>query len=134
MGLARTIYIYIYIYIYIRCVYGIYFRDLIKYTVIYSVYIWFWQTLIICCVRHILFCALNALCSTPNSSNSRAQRAPRNYHPYSAPGCVCANTLLAFLLVARNDLPKGVTCVCQVPSLLLNVSSCAPFSLTCSHA
>ena len=37
VGLARTIYI--------RCIYGIFCRDFIKYTVIYGVYIRFWPTL-----------------------------------------------------------------------------------------
>jgi hypothetical protein len=37
IGLARTIYI--------RCIYGIFCRDIIKHTVIYGVYIRFWPTL-----------------------------------------------------------------------------------------
>jgi hypothetical protein len=37
LGLARTIYI--------RCIYGIFGREIIKYTVIYGVYIRFWPTL-----------------------------------------------------------------------------------------
>ena len=37
VGLARTMYI--------RCIYGIFGRELIKYTVIYGVYIRFWPTL-----------------------------------------------------------------------------------------
>jgi len=37
IGLARTIYI--------RCTYGIFGREIIKYTVIYGVYIRFWPTL-----------------------------------------------------------------------------------------
>jgi hypothetical protein len=37
VGLARTIYI--------RCVYGIFGREITKYTVIYGVYIRFWPTL-----------------------------------------------------------------------------------------
>ena len=41
LGLARTIYI--------RCIYGIFGREIIKYTVIYGVYIQFWPTL------HIIF-------------------------------------------------------------------------------
>jgi len=36
-GLARTIYI--------RCIYGIFGREITKYTVIYGVYIRFWPTL-----------------------------------------------------------------------------------------
>ena len=39
VGLARTIYI--------RCIYGIFGREIIKYTVIYGVYIQFWPTLVI---------------------------------------------------------------------------------------
>jgi len=39
VGLARTIYI--------RCIYGIFGREIIKYTVIYGVYIRFWPTLYI---------------------------------------------------------------------------------------
>ena len=53
VGLARTTYI--------RCIYGIFGREIIKHTVIYSVYIRFWPTLLMClcffqpeCVRH--FC------------------------------------------------------------------------------
>jgi len=38
VGLARTIYI--------RCIYGIFSREIIKYTVKYGVYIRFWPTLI----------------------------------------------------------------------------------------
>jgi len=38
VGLARTIYI--------RCLYGIFGREITKYTVIYSVYIRFWPTLL----------------------------------------------------------------------------------------
>jgi hypothetical protein len=34
------------IYVYIRCVYGILGREITKYTVIYSVYIRFWPTLV----------------------------------------------------------------------------------------
>jgi hypothetical protein len=41
--LARTIYI--------RCVYGIFGREFTIYTVIYSVYIRFWPTLLLCMVR-----------------------------------------------------------------------------------
>jgi hypothetical protein len=37
LGLARTIYI--------RCIYGIFGREVTKYTVIYGVYIRFWPTL-----------------------------------------------------------------------------------------
>ena len=37
VGLARTIYI--------RCLYGIFGREITKYTVIYGVYIRFWPTL-----------------------------------------------------------------------------------------
>jgi hypothetical protein len=37
LGLARTIYI--------RCIYGIFGREMTKYTVIYGVYIRFWPTL-----------------------------------------------------------------------------------------
>ena len=37
VGLARTIYI--------RCIYGIFGREIIKYLVIYGVYIRFWPTL-----------------------------------------------------------------------------------------
>ena len=40
VGLARTIYI--------RCIYGIFGREIIKYTVIYGVYIRFWPTLCMC--------------------------------------------------------------------------------------
>jgi hypothetical protein len=40
VGLARTIYI--------RCMYGIFDREIIKYTVIYGVYKQFWPTLYIC--------------------------------------------------------------------------------------
>jgi len=39
LGLARTIFI--------RCIYGIFGREITKYTVIYSVYIGFWPTLLI---------------------------------------------------------------------------------------
>jgi hypothetical protein len=45
LGLARTIHIYIYIYIYIRCIYGIFGREITEHTVIYGVYIQFWPTL-----------------------------------------------------------------------------------------
>jgi hypothetical protein len=38
--LARTIYI--------RCVYGIFGREITKYTVIYGAYIRFWPTLAVC--------------------------------------------------------------------------------------
>ena len=31
--------------IYTRCIYGIFDREITKYTVIYSAYIWFWPTL-----------------------------------------------------------------------------------------
>ena len=41
LGLARTIYI--------RCIYGMFGREIIKYTVIYGVYIRFWPTLQMCC-------------------------------------------------------------------------------------
>jgi len=37
IGLARTIYI--------RCIYGIFGREITKYTVIYGVYVRFWPTL-----------------------------------------------------------------------------------------
>jgi len=37
LGLTRTIYI--------RCIYGIFGREITKYTVIYGVYIRFWPTL-----------------------------------------------------------------------------------------
>jgi len=40
VGLARTIYI--------RCIYGIFGREITKFTVIYGVYIRFWPTLCIC--------------------------------------------------------------------------------------
>ena len=40
VGLVRTIYI--------RCIYGIFGREITKYTVIYGVYIRFWPTLRIC--------------------------------------------------------------------------------------
>jgi len=40
VGLARTIYI--------RCLYGIFGREITKYMVIYGVYIRFWPTLLIC--------------------------------------------------------------------------------------
>ena len=40
LGLARTIYI--------RCIYGIFGREIIKYTVIYGVYIRLWPTLMLC--------------------------------------------------------------------------------------
>ena len=39
VGLARTIHI--------RCIYGIFGREIIKYTVIYGVYIRFWPTLVV---------------------------------------------------------------------------------------
>jgi hypothetical protein len=39
LGLARTVYIYI------RCKYGIFGREITKYTVIYGVYVQFWPTL-----------------------------------------------------------------------------------------
>jgi len=42
VGLARTMYIYIYIYI--RCIYGIFGREITVYTVIYGAYIRFWPT------------------------------------------------------------------------------------------
>jgi hypothetical protein len=54
VGLARTIYI--------RCIYGIFGREIIKYTVIYGVYIRFWPTLLICSARcpitHLLHAGL----------------------------------------------------------------------------
>ena len=40
VGLARTIYI--------RCTYGIFGREITKYTVIYGAYLRFWPTLVIC--------------------------------------------------------------------------------------
>ena len=40
VGLARTIYI--------RFIYGIFGWEIIKYTVIYGVYIQFWPTLVLC--------------------------------------------------------------------------------------
>ena len=40
VGLARTIYI--------RCMYGVFGREINKYTVIYGVYIRFWPTLVTC--------------------------------------------------------------------------------------
>jgi hypothetical protein len=40
VGLARTIYV--------RCIYGIFGREITKYTVIYGVYIRFWPTLLVC--------------------------------------------------------------------------------------
>jgi hypothetical protein len=49
IGLARTIYI--------RCIYGVFGREITRYTVIYGVYIRFWHTLYmedggaICCSR-----------------------------------------------------------------------------------
>jgi len=43
VGLARTIYI--------QCIYGIFGREITKYTIMYSAYIRFWPTLHICCVR-----------------------------------------------------------------------------------
>ena len=43
VGLARTIYI--------RCIYGIFGREITEYTVVYNVYVRFWPTLIICDVR-----------------------------------------------------------------------------------
>jgi len=41
VGLARTIYI--------RCIYGVFGREITKYTVIYIAYIRFWPTLLIKC-------------------------------------------------------------------------------------
>jgi hypothetical protein len=45
VGLARTLYI--------QCIYGIFGREITKYTVIYGAYIRFWPTLCICkkCAR-----------------------------------------------------------------------------------
>jgi len=40
VGLARTIYI--------RCIYGIFGREITEYTVIHGVYIRFWPTLLVC--------------------------------------------------------------------------------------
>ena len=45
VGLARTIYI--------RCIYGIFGREISEYTVIYGVYIWFWPTLSMCSNAHL---------------------------------------------------------------------------------
>jgi hypothetical protein len=42
VGLARTMYI--------RCICGIFGREITEYTVIYGVYIRFWPTLYMCCV------------------------------------------------------------------------------------
>ena len=44
LGLARTIYI--------RCIYGTFGREIIKYTVIYGVYTRFWPTLFMCPYRY----------------------------------------------------------------------------------
>ena len=46
VGLARTTYI--------RCIYGNFSRDFVKYTVIYGVYIRFWPTLYMCIVQGIV--------------------------------------------------------------------------------
>ena len=45
VGLARLTYIGLARTICIRCIYGIFGREITKYTVIYGVYIWFWPTL-----------------------------------------------------------------------------------------
>jgi hypothetical protein len=52
VGLARIIYIYI------RFIYGIFGREITKYTAIYGVHIRFWPTLCICCwgVNSIVAC------------------------------------------------------------------------------
>jgi hypothetical protein len=46
VGLARTIYI--------RCIHGVFGREITKYTVIYGVYIRFWPTLTICLTLTVL--------------------------------------------------------------------------------
>jgi hypothetical protein len=55
VGLARILYIWcVYIWcVYIWCVYGIFGifgREITKYTVVYGVNVWFWPTLRMCCI------------------------------------------------------------------------------------
>ena len=45
VGSARTIYI--------RCIYGVFGREINKYTIVYGVYIRFWPTLITCKGKHM---------------------------------------------------------------------------------
>ena len=56
VGLARTIYI--------QCIYGVFGREIIKYTVIYGVYIRFWPTLVMCRVgqNHIYIFGVYTVC------------------------------------------------------------------------
>jgi hypothetical protein len=79
IGLARTIYIYIYIYI--RYIYGILGREIIKYTVIYGVYIRFWPTLHMCKHTHysIQTQSLRHMCKCTHPYTPSHSQSPKLY-------------------------------------------------------
>ena len=71
LGLARTIYI--------RCIYGIFGREITKYTVIYGVYVRFWPTL------HMSYrtATTRLLCLCPRTSKHSIQHTPCEIAPSS---------------------------------------------------
>ena len=66
--------------IYIRCIYGIFGREITNYTVIYGAYIRFWPTLHICICTHVF---------THTHMYVRGRRQIHTYTYTHVPGALC---------------------------------------------
>ena len=98
LGLARTLCI--------RCMYGIFGREITRYTVICGAYIWFWPTLIFLCATS----AQNFLC-----------------HVYT---CFCVPCLHMFLYATSAHYVRHISLVCGTSVACLHVCT---FCVPCLH-